>query len=157
MSGESLEENERCDFCDLQIDEDEALEPLYVGDPPEPAARILQETCSKRETRGMNRGSRGRKLLGRPLAIYVAVFRALQYCDDISVDEWYQVMEREQNEVFGLNERKVKAGIALEEESFGGTVNDDKVGVGITIKPKSGETEPDAMVCENCQQMFETL
>lgn len=124
-------EGPECDFCGLSVEEDEELEPLFVGSQPKPEPHHL--------TKIGHCGSNG-VILGRPVGEYDAMRNALRDCPYVTV-----------NVTKGVEEVKSVDG------SLGTTYRDDKLAVNIDIESREVDAEPDAMVCDICSDMFKSL
>lgn len=134
-----------CDFCDLMIEEDEALEPVYVGEQPTPKAHRLSETAPKDRGRQM-------QLFGKPASIYMAMYEALRSSEYIEIHESMYVEESTGSVKVGdLEHGKVPS------HDMQIKRRDDLVGVSLHIEPREVTQSADAEVCPNCARMFEEL
>lgn len=133
------EEGPVCDFCEIAVGEDESLEPVFVGELPQPKPHHLSEV-QERADRGF--------LLGEPFEGYIALSKALRSCDDIDLKISEAVYEPEPMRMDPTD---------TPEMEFDDSVNHDKVGVELRIYPKDMENKPDGMVCDTCAEMFRGL
>lgn len=132
--GEDLfEEGPVCDFCDIAVEPDESLEPIYIGEQPTPDPHRLEAVEQK------NRQTNRMKILGKDSQCFLALYRALQSSPDVELTMSNVVHEMPNP------------------TDFEDAVNADKVGVRLTIEPKEAEVEPDAKVCDDCAKMFRNL
>ncbi len=132
-----------CDFCDLMIEEDESLEPIYVGEQPDPEPHRLNSIAAKEKSF---------HLLGNNVSVYTALYRALCSCDDIDLKLSEAVYEP--NPVMISETPSVSDDHSVD---FDDDLNKDKVGARVTIHPKDVNTRPDANVCPNCAEMFQSM
>jgi len=132
-----------CDFCNLPTEEDEELEPIYVGPPPEPKPVHLSATASK--TRDEYH------LLGKPVAVYQAMEKALRDSDHVALSMSERTLEPR-----AMHEESFEQGISGN-VSLRDNVNNDEAGVKMALKPKRVEPSVDARVCRNCAEMFRNL
>lgn len=131
-----------CDFCDLMIEEDESLEPVYTGDLPQPKPHYLTAT-----------GPRGGYTASREAGKLSVLRKALHECNDINLNEFDRV-----NEVTDVDfETHISDMETPGLKSFETMRRDDKVGVQIKIRPKDVTYEPDAKLCPNCAKMLRDL
>jgi len=138
---DSFEDGPVCDFCEISVDKDEMLEPIYVGELPQPEPHRLRRVASRERDH----------LLGKPIGIYTALYQAIRGCDDIEVEEFMNVEELKT--VGGETHfADMESGVPFETRR-----RDDKVAVSLKIHPKDMEYEPDAKVCDTCAEMFSSL
>jgi len=128
-----------CDFCEIAVEKGEMLEPIYVGELPQPKPHYLSEVQEKAD-RGF--------LLGEPFEGYIALSKALRNCDDIDLNMSEAVYEPEPMRMDPTETPDME---------FGDNVNHEKVGVELRIRPKDVTYEPDAKVCDTCAKMFRSL
>jgi len=136
MTDDPHELGPECDFCGIPVEPDESLEPIYVGELPQPKPHYLSEVSPRPD-----RGSNNMYLLEKPIGIYDTMYRALHKCRDIEINE----------------SMRVKYESAPESTQFETRTHDDKVGVSLKIHPKDVEYEPDAEVCDTCAEMLHSL
>lgn len=142
MSNE-LDSGPVCDFCDLAVEEDEELVPMYIGTQPTPRKRILSETRKKKS----------RYLLGKSSASYIALYEALQNCPDIRVKLSEAVCEPSSMKTWEeINSQPVTGDMSSDH-----TVNHDKCGARVIIEPRSVNSRPDAEFCDTCAERFRNL
>jgi hypothetical protein len=132
-----------CDFCNLSTEEDEELEPIYVGSPPEPKPVHLSATASKPRN--------DYHLLEKSVAVYEAMEKALRNSDHVALSTAEHTLEPR-----ATHEKPFEQGIKGD-VSFDDTVNYDEAGVKMALKPRRTEPKPDARVCRDCAEMFRTL
>jgi len=145
-----------CDFCKIAVDPDESLEPIYIGEMPQPKPHYLSEVAPRDGRRGTRVGGSEFHLLGRPIGIYQAMYQALENCNDIEVNESNRV--EEVKAVGGeTHYADLEHGSVPEPTQFETNVHSDKVGVSLKIRPKDVTYEPDAEVCDVCAEMFKNL
>jgi hypothetical protein len=124
-----------CDFCGFELEEDEELEPLYIGSLPRPRPHIIQET-----------GPRGGSRTSRAKAKYRLLRKALRDFPEVQLKESDRVFEPEfkptvsENPTRGFTESEV-----------------DKLAVSIKIEPKERPVSPDAEVCHICHDFFKRM
>lgn len=133
------EEGPVCDFCEIAVEPDETLEPIYVGELPQPKPHYLS---------GVREKGDNHHLIGKPISVYVALYDALRECRDIDVKLSEQVYEPEPRD-FGQGVRG--------DVSFDDGLNRNKVGASVKIRPKDVTYDPDAEVCDTCAEMFRSL
>jgi hypothetical protein len=140
-----------CDFCDLPVEPDEELEPIYVGDPPEPQS----QSFSAVEKRGKH--TRNTRVLGQPVGVFMAAYRALEESDrtEISVKNVVHEVESVGGEVQFVTEDQAPPVSEAPELNY--RTRTDKVGVGIQVYPNMTNMSPDAEVCDTCAEMFRNL
>jgi len=134
---------EECDFCELPRDEerDEEFVKLHLGDPPQP----------KRVTaRGITDSTMMRREDGR--------FQALKNALDDMPEVEYKVFDRvEEVKAIGGDVHFAKNAGASDEPYYTSDINNDKTAAEVGIHPEAREVEPDAMVCQECAEMFRNL
>lgn len=137
-----FERGPECDFCGLNVEEGESLEPLYVGELPQPKPHRLSETASKR--RGAHNG------------MYNALKQALRDCPDIDLTESEYV---EEIQAVGGEKQisELEYGTVPAPTQFEANTRDDRVGVSLKIRPKDVTYTPDAELCHVCIEMFRSL
>lgn len=142
------DENPECDFCEMKIEDDETLEPLYVGELPQPKPHYLRATA-------MRGGMRDNRYKGK----YDALRMALHECPDIDLNESNVVHEVQAvgGETHSVSENSMVYGDTPDVTEFETNRNRDKVGVELKIRPKNVTYSPDAEVCSNCVEMFRNL
>jgi hypothetical protein len=147
MSDDPHEEGPVCDFCEIAVEVDETLEPIYVGEPPQPEPHCLREVVSS---------SRDARLLGKPIGIYQAIYQALHKCNDVQLKESNRV--KEVRSVSGeTHYSDLEYGSVPQSTVFETNTRNDKAGVTLKIHPKDVTCEPDAKVCDCCAEMFKNL
>lgn len=158
MTEDPHEEGAVCDFCEIPVEPEETLEPIYVGELPQSKPHRLSEVWdanlhmggAEYDTKTVTH------LLGRPVSVYVALWRALEHCSDVDID--FSTSVEEIATVGG------ETGFAdLSKESMPSTsqfesrTRDDAVSASVKIRPKDVTYEPDAEVCDTCAEMFSGL
>jgi hypothetical protein len=134
-----------CDFCEIPVDPDETLEPIFVGEPRQPKPHYLQEAAR----RG---GMHGNRYKGK----YDALRKALYDCPDVDLNESNVVHEVETMDGVSkyMTENELMSTSSPTDFT---TKRTEKVGCTIKIHPKDVENKPDAKVCDTCKEMFENL
>jgi len=139
-----------CDFCKIPVDPDETLEPIYVGELPQPKPHYLSGVERK------NRMSREMRILGHEGEAFLALYKVIQDCPDIDLNIARAV--EEVKSVGGDSHMvNMEHGSAPDLTEFETRRNRDKVGVELKIRPKDVTYEPDAEVCDMCAEMFRGL
>lgn len=133
-----------CDFCDLMIEADESLEPVYTGELSQPKPHYLSAVERK------NRTSNQMRLLGHDGESFIALYTALQDCPDIDMN-----ISKVVDEVQAVSGEKHF--VTEDSMEFETRRNREKVGVELKIRPKDVTYEPDAMLCPNCIGMLRGL
>lgn len=145
-----------CDFCELMIEEDEELEPVFVGTPPKPTPHTLREVADRDGRHTTRVGGNELRMLGRPIGYYQALYSALQSSDDIQIKESMNV--EEVRSVGGdTHYADLEHGSVPDMTQFETRTREKKVGVSIRIAPKEVKQDEDAMVCPNCAAMFREM
>lgn len=142
------EQGRICDFCEIAVEPDETLKPVFVGEPSEPKPHVLQAVEKKSRRNNMH-------ILGHEASSFVALYKALQDCPEVQLDISNRVFEPEP-EPFDASANLEKPWVRGEVE-FDHQVNEDKVGVKVKIEPKNVIHQPAAEVCNACKEMFENL
>lgn len=154
---DQFEDGPVCDFCEIAVDKGETLEPIYVGELPQPKPHYLSEVRQKGDNY---------HLLGKSIGVYAAMYEALRNCPDIDINESEVVEEvtavggeshfvTEESMEYGSTpglRQGVRGDVELETRT-----NRDKVGVELRIRPKDVTYQPDAEVCDTCAEMFRSL
>jgi len=128
---------ETCDFCECGWDEglDEPLTPLFVGAPD---SKRQAETSRSNSSNG--RGFANSTTMNR----YSALVEALRKNSSVEFEISDGVYELEGSVVAG--------------EEMSQSYNADKTVAEVSVAgPPPEEREPDAMVCEECAEMFSSL
>lgn len=132
------EQGPECDFCGFELDDDEDLVPMYLGEPtpPEPVTLL-----------GRHRKF-GPGQIEEQAAMFQALHQEVQESPDFNIEVHNRV-----HEVTG--EALFEAGSG--EPTYNPvdhTVRTDKVSVKLVARPNMPTYEPDSMVCPNCAEMF---
>lgn len=135
---------ETCDFCDCARDEDldEPFEPLHVGDPPQP------QPVTARGIQGDNFGSWRNQIEAK----YSAVINALDDMDGMEYELYEHV-----HEVKAVGGKTHFAKSTSQGEMYFDSEVQDKNAATLRFHPEAREVEPDAMVCQECAEMFRSL
>lgn len=137
---------DECDFCGQWLDEDEELEPVYVGEMPNPRTQYIEEVVDKGGT-SHHLAHGPPRVLGREPAEWKALLQALQKTDNIEVEISRHVYHPPQMV-------KVKSDPENIPE-FDAHIDDEKAGVTIRIEPRLPfEPTPDLEVCQFCAENF---
>lgn len=139
-----FEDGPECDFCGLAVEEGKSLEPIYVGELPQPKPHFLTGVAR----RG---GMRDNRCKGK----YGALRKALHECRDVELNEVNQVAEVKFTG--GADSKLVREPGEVDGSPFEYRQNREKVGVEIKIRPKDVTYTPDAKVCDTCAEMFKGL
>jgi len=142
---DKFEDGPECDFCELAVERGESLQPIYVGELPQPKQHYLSATAR----RG---GMRGNRYKGK----YDALRKALYDCPDVDLNESNVVHEVEAvgGESHFATEEELREAPSPTDFT---TKRTEQVGVSLKIRPKDVTYEPDAEVCDTCAEMFESL
>jgi hypothetical protein len=147
----------KCDFCDRNLDEDEELKSVFIGEPPEPetvgayaTAKKQRKVIGRQTENSQLGGSSTVQVLGRPVGEIEALLKALDGSDVFTVNASQSVVEVNHNEE---ELRKMKTN-PNHIPSFEETENTDKVAVEIEAKPEPCKRSPDLEVCEFCVESF---
>jgi len=142
---DQFEDGPVCDFCEIAVDKGETLEPIYVGELPQPKPHYISQTAQ----RG---GMRGNRYKGK----YDALRKALYDCPDIDLNESNVVHEVE---AIGGESQFVTEDELMDAPNPTDftTKRTEKVGVSLKIRPKDVTYEPDAKVCDTCAEMFSSM
>lgn len=135
-----------CDFCNLMIEEDESLEPIYVGEVDQPDPHRMKKIKQKSPT--LSHRYERMSLLGTQVEAHAALYEALQSCPEIDVELHDRVRHVEGDVEFDH-------GMSVGEMSY--STDTDKVAARVTIEPKEVDHQPDAMFCPNCAEKFRNL
>ena len=130
---------DECDFCHSTLEEDEELEPVFIGQPPTPASFSVHHRAPKQEKVAAYQSQSDEiQQLGRPIDTATALLRSLDKSPHFEVEERRVVMELEVGDSPG----------ALP----AGRRRDDQVATELVVTPPQPEYEPDMMVCEYCAE-----
>lgn len=150
-------EGPECDFCNIALDSDEGpLQPIYVGEQPTPKPHHLREVQKKSRRIGD-----GYQVLGVEAEAFIALYKALENCPDVDLN--FAPVVDDVRSVSGESRFVTDAEQAHLNQGVRGDVsldtyrNEDLVGVSLKIRPKAVEDDPDAMVCEDCAEMFRNI
>jgi len=136
---------EACDFCELPRDEerDEEFVKLYLGDPPQPDRITVRDVGRRRDTERHSKSAQGRVL-----------FETLQGHPQFEVvgKDIVEEVRAVGGDVHWTADPSEMSRTRLETE-----MHHDKVGVALEVFPEAREVEPDAMVCQECAEMFRNL
>lgn len=147
---DKFEDGPVCDFCEIAVEKDETLEPIYVGELPQPKPHYLSEVREK---------SDNYHLLGKSIGVYVAMYEALRNCPDVDIND-SEVVEEVQavgGESHFVTEESMEYGSTPGLTEFETQTTRNKVGVELRIRPKDVTYQPDAEVCDTCAEMFRSL
>lgn len=136
-----------CDLCGQVLDEDEELEPVFVGSPPEQKSRRNSETVKECDKRVGNSDYRGRRF-----DYYVGLDKVVENMDGVQARFIPQVMETDfqRMEDVGNLKRDPKATVTFDQN-----VREDLVAVELVVEPDLREPEPDLRVCEFCRESLQ--
>lgn len=142
-----------CDFCKIPVEPDDTLNPIYVGELPQPKPHYLSAVERK------NRMSSQMRILGHEGESFIALYRALQDCPDIdmNISNVVDEVRAVNGDTHFVTEDSMEYGSIPEPTEFETRRNRDKVGVELKIRPKDVTYEPDAEVCDVCAEMFESM
>lgn len=129
---------DQCDFCDQELEEDEELEPIYIGSPPQPKPQRLKSFKDKSDRFEY-------QIQGRSISAHAALYEMLDSEDNIDLKLSDEVMECDPNEFVG------KLDTPSNREAFDSNINRDKAAARLTIYPDFGDSRlPDMEVCPLC-------
>jgi hypothetical protein len=151
LTDDPHEEGPVCDFCNLPVEPDEKLEPIYVGEVPQPDPHHLRAIERK------NRRTELMTILGHRGESFIALYKAIEGCQDIDLDISNVVHKVEST---GGGEQLVTENELMETRhsaDFKTRRDKNKVGVTLTIHPKDMDHEPDAKVCDTCADSFRSM
>jgi len=147
---DQFEDGPVCDFCEIAVDKGETLEPIYVGELPQPKPHRL--TAVERKNRMSNR----MRMLGHDGEAFLALYKALTECQDIDLNISNRV--EEVKAVGGETQfTNLEHGSVPSPTEFESRTRNDKAGVSLKIRPKDVTYEPDAEVCDTCAEMFSSM
>lgn len=135
---------EKCDFCECTWDGDldDPLVPLHLGEPPQPqpvTSRGIQD--DNRESWQISQQSQ-----------LEAIINAL---DDMGGME-YEI-HKQVHEVKAVGGETHFAKATDGGEMYFDSEPEDKTAAELRFHPEAREVEPDAMVCQECAEMFRNL
>jgi hypothetical protein len=131
-----------CDFCECGRDEemDDEFVELYVGSLSPPRDTQLKAIVHKRKN--VNKENRR----------YESLLKAIDQTKCIEYDFHDQVREVKQ---IGGETHTAKMGDGG--QYYDSEIRNDKIAVQLTVSHPEPSNEPDAMVCQNCAEMFRSL
>lgn len=135
---------EQCDFCEAtwREDLDEPLEPLHIGDPPQP------QQVTARGIQNENQASWSFSGQGK----LDAIINAMREMDGLE----FEVHERVR-EVKAVGGKTHFAKTTSDGEMYFDSEVKEKTAAELQFSPEAREVEPDAMVCQECAEMFRNL
>lgn len=134
---------EECDFCEMPRDEERDGEfvKLHLGDPPQPrpvsSRAIIDSTMRRRED------ARSRALMDALDEMPEAEYKIHDAVDEVKT--------------IGGDVHFAKGAGASDEPYYTSDINHDKCAAEVMVHPEAREVEPDAMVCQECAEMFRNL
>lgn len=138
---------DECDFCGNILDKDEELTPIFIGNPPAPKPIHLQG-FSEQPT---NRKGDQMYASGYTVGEYLAIIDALESADIINFDTYAET--RTVESVGGLiDDKNIEPS---PRQCFQSTIDENKAGARVRIKPKFDEPEPDMQVCKFCKEAIQ--
>lgn len=134
---------EICDFCDEPLEEDEELEPVFIGEPPEAKSRIIKGIAPKDFGPHSSARYKG-KLMGELAAVYEGLLEH----DAVEVETNRLVREvTGEVPVYAPDEVPAPKDIDTPDTQL----RDDKCGATIKVEPRTSPYRKPAMrVCPYC-------
>lgn len=134
---------EACDFCELPRDEerDEHFVKLHLGDPPQPQPATSRGIIDDPMRRTSEQQFRALK-------------EALQKMPEVEYEVYDHVQEVKQ---IGGEPHFSKDPSDVPLTRHESEIAHDKTAAEIGFQPEPREVEPDAMVCQECAEMFRSL
>jgi len=160
MAKETLPDE--CDFCKRVLEKEEELYPVWIGEMPEPKTHCTKATAEKSEKimgyRTSNQSEVRKRpdtrILGRPIGDVVALMRALNYSNKISV-EYRDVIEEFHSVGNKAPQAFAEVSKSKKTNHLTNSCEERKTGAEVRVEPEFERPDPDLEVCEFCKESIQ--